>query len=144
MYAVAIAELAKSPGALPELAADLGTTLYELKLTLNAGLPAVVCMTVDASVAARAAAAIGRHGHRAVQCDRRGIAREGPTRYAGLGADLAPTSLENFKTLIARLRGLAPGAAYDERLLASRAVRGIADGSLATDLLAHLLVAGLG
>ena len=46
MYVVAIAELSASGGALGELATELGTTLYELKLTLNAGLPAIVVLTV--------------------------------------------------------------------------------------------------
>jgi hypothetical protein len=42
------------------------------------------------------------------------------TNYAGLGAELAASSLQNFLGVIARLRALAPGAAYDERLLKPR------------------------
>lgn len=244
MYVVAIAELSPSGGALGELAAELGTTLYELKLAINAGLPAVVVLTVDASLAAKAAAAIARHGHRPVSADRRSITasrdmtsiidvrfepdalragavrderlayedvfallrathkseetgmreekerkfrpgmalatgglvlskttkrqvvthtehreqvlyifkkgggapwilRERAARYAGLGADLSPTSLENFKTTLRLLRERAPHAAYDERLLSPRSVRGITDGTAATDLLVHLITTDL-
>lgn len=71
MYVVAIAELGETSADLRPLAADLGTTLYELRLVLNAGLPAVVALTVDISVAASAARAIERHGHRVVSGDRR-------------------------------------------------------------------------
>lgn len=245
MYVVAIAKLAEPTGALGELAAELGTTLYELKLTLNAGLPAIVLLTVDAALAANAVAAIERCGHHAVSADRRDIMpssaltkmvdlrfeadalrsgtarderlpyadifallratqrteeestreekerkfrpamalatgglvlsktktrqvvthiesreqvlylfpradgtpwilREYTARYAGLGSELAPSSLENFKTTISWLRKRAPKAVYDERLLGGRSVRGIADGTAATDLLAHLIVADLG
>jgi hypothetical protein len=247
MYAVAIAELRESAGdagSLGQLATDLGTTLYELKLVLNAGLPAIVLLTVDDSIASNACAAITRHGHRAVRCDRRGLVssvamtvivdvsfdpdalragnrqaerlpyddilallaathrteetgtreekerkfrpgmalatgglvlskttkrqvvthtqnreqvlylfpksgrtpwllRERTARYAGLGPELAPSSWENFRTTRERLRERAPGARYDERLLALRSVRGIPDGVEATDLLAHLIVADL-
>jgi hypothetical protein len=239
MYVVAIAALSDPAADLRQLAADLGTTLYELKLVLNAGFPAVVVLSVDVSVAANAVRAIERHGHRAISADRRtftpsqamravvdvrfdadelrgdargeglpyrdifallrgshrsqetsvreekerkfrpGMAiatgglvnsktttqkvvtrtetreqvlylftRSGPpwilrehgARYAGLGAALSPTSLENFKTTLAGLRQRAPSALYDERLMAARAIRGIADGAAATDLLAHLIV----
>jgi len=71
------------------------------------------------------------------------ILRERSARYAGLGADLRPTSLENFATTIAQLRARAPHAAYDDRLVAVRAVRGVADGSDATDLLAQLIATHL-
>lgn len=68
MYAVAIAELAQSPGPLgalaTQLAMQLGTTRYELELALNAGLPAVVLLTVDAEAAAKASRAIEAQGHR--------------------------------------------------------------------------------
>ena len=74
MYVVAIAALGSADPDLQKLAADLGTTLYELRLVLNAGLPAVVVLTVDISVAANAARAIERHGHRAVSGDRRQLA----------------------------------------------------------------------
>lgn len=67
------------------------------------------------------------------------ILRERSARYAGLGADAGRTTLENFATTIRRLRACAPGAVYDERLATARAVRGVADGIDATDLLAHLI-----
>jgi hypothetical protein len=240
MYVVAIAALSDPGADLRQLALDLGTTLYELKLVLNAGFPAVVVLTVDISLAAGAVRAIERHGHRPISADRRAftasqamraivdvrfdaselrgdaqggglpyqdifallrashrshetsvreekerkfrpgmaiatgglvysktttqkvvtrtetreqvlyvftrsggspwILREHGARYAGLGADLSPTSLENFKTTLAGLRQRAPTALYDERLMATRTIRGIADGAAATDLLAHLIV----
>jgi hypothetical protein len=71
------------------------------------------------------------------------ILRERSARYAGLGAALAPTSLENFRTTLDQLRQRAPHAVYDERLQSPRTIRGIADGSAATDLLAHLIVTDL-
>jgi hypothetical protein len=67
------------------------------------------------------------------------LLRERSARYGGLGAELRPTSLDNFTTTIRRLREHAPGAAYDERLVNCRPIRGVADGIEATDLLAHLL-----
>ncbi len=240
MYAVAIAELQNASGDLRQLATDLGTTLYELKLVLNAGLPAIVLLTVDGAAAAGAARTIEHHGHRAISVDRRQIVasqamtpvvdvgfdadalragnpqgsrlpyadilallrathratetsareekerkfrpgmalatgglilsktttrqvvthtdtreqvlylfprsggtpwilREHSARYAGLGPDLAPSSVENFRTTLARLRERAPSAVYDERLVGARSVRGIADGAAATDLLAFLI-----
>jgi hypothetical protein len=74
-------------------------------------------------------------------------------RYDALGPDLQPTVLLNFATLIRRLRALAPGAFFDDRL-ASRprparlaAISGnardrtVADSNVAeTDLVAHILV----
>jgi hypothetical protein len=67
------------------------------------------------------------------------ILRERSARYAGLGGDVGRTTLENFATTIRRLCALAPRAVYDERLVTARAVRGVADGVDATDLLAHLI-----
>jgi hypothetical protein len=72
------------------------------------------------------------------------------TRYEGLGADLRPSQIENFSTLIRLLRERAPNAVYDERLLAPRPgldrVRvGAVSGSVSAsssdgiDLLAHLI-----
>jgi hypothetical protein len=245
MHLVAIGQL-RGPidTAVAPLAGDLGTTPYELRLLLNAGFPAVVLATVDESFARAAFAAVLRHGHAALLCDRREVVpsarmprlrdfelakdglvaragsserlryddiavllraahrtttettqevkerklrpvmaiataglirsktttrevvtrteqreqvlylfrrsgespwllRERSTHYGGLGADLRPTSLENFSTTIRRLRERAPGAAYDERLLTSRPIRGVADGIDATDILAHLLAAHL-
>jgi hypothetical protein len=47
------------------------------------------------------------------------LVRETRAKYGGLGdqATLAPSQRENFVALAQRLRGLAPAAAYDERLL---------------------------
>jgi len=72
MHLVAIAEL-KGPIETPQLtalASDLGTTAYELRLLLNAGLPAVVLVTTDLAQAKAAAAAIAQHQHAAISCDR--------------------------------------------------------------------------
>jgi hypothetical protein len=241
MYLVAIAELAQSLEApqLATLAADIGTTAYELRLLLNAGLPAVVLATADADQAKSVAAAIARQGHVSISCDRRGVVpsasmtllrnfeftkaelvadrgstelcpyddiavllrathrtttesvqqvkerklrpvaavltgglilsktttkevtttsaqreqvlyifrksqhkpwllRERSANYATLGAAMGPASFENFTTTITQLRERARDAAYDERLLASRPIRGVADGIEAMDLLADL------
>jgi hypothetical protein len=67
------------------------------------------------------------------------ILRERGARYAALGEALRPSSLENFATSIRLLRERAPRAVYDERLVSARAIRGVADGALASDLRAHLL-----
>jgi hypothetical protein len=240
MHVVAITELAPPSSSLAELAVELGTTLYELKLTLSAGLPAVVVATVDAAIEARATLALRRGQHRVVSCAsesvvassampalrdfrldaahlcqatasserlpyadilallrathrssetsvredsvrkfRPGMAiatgglvlskttkrqvvsktetreavlyifrrsgappwilRERGARYAGLGSELRPTSLENFATTIRLLRERAPSAVYDERLVNGRSIRGVAEGIAASDLLAHLL-----
>jgi hypothetical protein len=72
------------------------------------------------------------------------LLRERSARYGGLGVELRPTGLENFTTTIRRFRELAPGAAYDERLMNCRPIRGVAQGVEATDLLAHLLALHLG
>jgi hypothetical protein len=243
MHLVAITKL--GPAAeLGGLAAELGTTAYELKLTLAAGLPAVVSPCPDEGRAAAMCAAVERHGHRAVSCDRDDVVpnaqmvglrefrleaaelvadtsrpdrllydeilafyrathrtstttkeevkekklrpgmaiatgglimsktvkrevvtettaheqvlylfrrnggpawilRERGARYAGLGEALSPTSLANFTTTMQRLRQLAPSAAYDERLLHSRPIRGVADGPDAADIIAHLMAADL-
>jgi hypothetical protein len=239
MFVVAIVELRGPAEGLAQLAIDLETTVYELKLTLSAGFPAVVLATVDEARATGAVTAIRRHGHRAVMCDRATmvksgamtslrdfqldrdallatasgeslpysdvlgllrashrttttstqevkerklrpgmaiatgglvmskkttrevttkteareqvlylfrksgaapwILRERAARYMGLGTDLRPTSLENFTTTIRRLRELAPMAFYDERLMAGRPIRGVAEGIDAADILAYLL-----
>jgi len=67
------------------------------------------------------------------------LLEERSARYVALGEALRPTSLENFSSAIARLREHAPGATYDERLMTSRPIRGVAAGAEATDILAHLL-----
>lgn len=242
MHLVAIAELGGllEPPQLSSLANDIGTTAYELRLLLNAGLPAIVLVTADAAQAKAAAEAVARHKHVPVVCDRsrilpsgrmttlrnfeltpteliadrdargscrydditvmlrathrssresveqvkerkfqpvmavatgglimskkitkdvttttstreqvlylfrRGqehpwILRERAANYAALGSVMGPSSFENFTTSIARLRQLAQGAVYDERLTNSRPIRGIGDGSDAVDILAYLL-----
>ena len=242
MYLVAVAALNGKPDAaqLSSLAEELGTTAYDLRLVLNAGLPAVVSMSGDEAVARAAQAAITRRGHAAVLYDRaavlpsakmtalrqfelteteliadrasgeampladlsvivralhrssqhsveqvkerklrpvmavatgglvlsktvtkevatttstrdqvaylfrRGsphpfILRERGANYRTLGARMTHSSFENFTTTIARLRELAPHAAYDERLMNSRPIRGIGDGSDAIDILAYLI-----
>jgi hypothetical protein len=243
---VAIAELRSTvDAAVTSMASDLGTTPYELRLLLNAGIPAVVLASVDERAARTVFAAIVRHGHAAVRCERRevtsssamtrlrafeldteemvahagsaerlryddiavllrathhrstetvekvkerqfrpGLAivtgglvmsrkttREVTTRteqreqalyifrrggappwilrersalYGGLGADLRPSSFESFAATVARLRASAPWAAYDERLMNSRPIRGVAVGVEATDIYAHLLALHLG
>lgn len=247
MYFVAIVALgshAEGP-ALAALAAELGTSAYDLRLALNAGLPAVVLITREATTADAAAEAITRHGHASVVCDRakiipspqlttlrhfeltarelvadrasgeatslaelsvivRGVhrssqqsveqvkerklrpamalatgglvlsktvtkdvttttssreqvlylfwrgarppwlLRERAANYATLGPKMALASFENFATTTKRLRELAPAAAYDERLMNSRPIRGIGDGSEAVDILAHVLAQYLG
>ncbi len=88
------------------------------------------------------------------------LLRERGTQYAGLGAELGPSSAQNFVATIARLRKLAPGAVYDERLMnprnAPRQPIRTGSGSSETigvssasgvDLVAHLLalwIAGSG
>jgi len=241
VFIVAILELTGPTDGLSGLASELGTTLYELKLTLGAGFPAVVLATVDPGIAANALRAIEAHGHEAEVCDRRNIVasssmtelrdfrlepdalvadasgerlpfddiltlvrashrttsikteevkerklrpgmaivtgglvlsktmtreltsrnetrqqvlylfrrrggapmilRERTARYTGLGADLRPTSLENFATTLRLLRERAPSAFYDERLMSGRPIRGVVEGIPAADILAHLLAA---
>jgi hypothetical protein len=241
MHLVAIGELRGSiEDAIRPLANDLVTTPYELRLLLNAGLPAVVLATVDETRARAAFEAIRRHGHVPIACQRSDVVpsqhmtplrefrlaedalvadagsgdrlsypdiavllramhktttvgveevkerkfrpvmaiatgglvlskttkrevttrteareqvlyifprpssvpwllRERSARYGGLGAELRPTSLDNFARTTQRLRQRAPEAAYDERLMNSRPIRGVADGIEASDILAHLL-----
>ena len=69
------------------------------------------------------------------------ILRERSARYKGLGADLRPSSFENFATTLRHLRERAPGAFYDDRLMSARPIRGVIDGIPATDILAYLLAA---
>jgi hypothetical protein len=230
---------------LTALATDIGTTAYELRLLLNAGLPAVVLVTADETQAKAVAAAIARHKLISVVCDRsrvlpsgrmtalrnfeltpteliadstskescpyneisvmlranhrnsqttvelvkertfqpamalatggivmtkkatkevsttttqreqvlyifrRGaphpwLLRERAASYTTLGSAMAPSSFENFTKTVAQLRKLAPGAVFDERLVNSRKVQGLGDGSDATDVLAYLLADSLG
>ena len=242
MHLVAIAEL-KGQLDTPQLnalATDIGTTAYELRLLLNAGLPAVVLVTSDGAQAKAAYDAIHRHSHVPAICDRSRtvqtasmttlrhfeitpthltsdpssgetcpwedisvmlralhrstretvetvkerkfqpgmaiasgglilskkitkdvttttatreqvlylfrrsgqnpwILRERVASFAALGPAMAPSSFENFTKAVAQLRKLAPKAVYDERLLVSRPIRGLGEGSDSTDLLAYLL-----
>lgn len=71
------------------------------------------------------------------------ILRERGTDYRGLGAALAPTSLENFQTALGELRKRATLAAFDDRLMSGRPIRGVAEGVEAADILAHLLAVDL-
>jgi hypothetical protein len=244
-HVVAIAELSGPiESAVSALAVELGTTAYELRLTLGGGFPAVVLATSDGDRATAVARAIAARGHRAFACDRAQVVssarmtvfrdfqlgaagvipgpgspevlpygdivallraahrsttettteikekklrpgmalatgglvmtktttrevtsrsedreqvlylfrrsgsppwilREKAGRYAGLGAELGRTTLENFAATVKKLRALAPGAAYDERLQGARPIRGVAEGADAVDLLAHLLAADL-
>jgi hypothetical protein len=241
MHIVAIGELRGTfDDAIRPLASDLDTTPYELRLSLNAGFPAVVLVTADETLAKAAVAAIARHGHTPIACSRDDVVqssrmtllrsfeftagvlvaharsdqelpyeditvmlraihrsttettesikerklrpvmaiatgglvmsktttrtvtsstaqseqvlyifrrsgappwqlRERSAQYVGLGTEIRPTSLENFGRTIERLRERAPHASYDERLRTSRPLRGVADGSEATDIFAHLL-----
>ncbi len=241
MHLVAIGEIHGTlEDAIRPLADDLGTTPYELRLLLNAGLPAVVLATVDETRARAAFDAVRRLGHLPIRCERSDVVssasmtplrefrlaedalvadvgsgdrlayqdiavmlramhrtttvaveqvkerkirpvmaiatgglvlskttkrevttrteareqvlyifphsssapwllRERAARYGGLGAELRPTSLDNFALTTQRLRQRAPEAAYDERLMTSRPIRGVADGIEASDILAHLL-----
>ena len=86
MFVVAILELSGGADDLARLAAELGTTLYELKLTLGAGFPAVVLATVDPALAASAVKTIDAHGHQAELLDRRDIV-----------ASSAMTALRDFR-----------------------------------------------
>ncbi len=81
------------------------------------------------------------------------ILRERGTQYTGLGAELGPSSAQNFLTTLARLRARAPRAHYDERLMTPRSapIRASRTGAGSSqesqilssgggvDLLAHLL-----
>jgi hypothetical protein len=246
MHIVAIAE---SKGELDStklaaLAADIGTTAYELRLLLNMGLPAVVLVTADGAKANAAAAAIARQRQVPVICDRSQIQpsaamtalrdfelgpnqlvvdrasrlacgydelrlmvravhrsshqsveqvkerqlrpvmavatgglimskkvtkevttttstrehvlylfrsgqehpwilRERVANYSTLGSAMGPASFENFTTTVARLRQFAPRAVYDERLINSRPIRGLGDGSDVVDIWAYLMAAAM-
>jgi hypothetical protein len=80
------------------------------------------------------------------------ILRERGTNYATLGAELGPSSMQNFLTTVRKLRELAPHAVYDERLLKLRVQAGppvkrsgldvetlTASTASALDIAAHLL-----
>ena len=79
------------------------------------------------------------------------ILREQGTNWSAAGIPLAPSASENFRLAVARLRSLAQGAAFDERLATRKAAERMAmSGNTASttvrssseagvDLLAHLL-----
>jgi hypothetical protein len=259
MHVVAIAELATPIEAeAAALARDLGTTAYEERLKLAAGLPAIVLTSADPAPARVLVAALRARGHVALCCDAAtGVAsgamvplrrfafepdafvapdvpgarlpyadilgifrashqarietraegtskqfsagralltgglvltksvtreeksvshereqlcylfraggdtpwllRERGTQYAGLGAEVGPSSAHNFVATLARLRKLAPGAVYDERLMNPRNApnRPIRTGSGSSeavgvssasgvDLIAHLMAQWIG
>ena len=48
------------------------------------------------------------------------LLRERGTLWAGHGATVSPTASANFKTAVDKIRGRAPGAPYDERLVTRR------------------------
>jgi hypothetical protein len=71
-------------------------------------------------------------------------------RYEGLGADVRPARLENFNTLLRKLRERVPAVPFDERLVQVRAGGDKVQGDLVgaqrsasnastVDLLAHLI-----
>lgn len=64
------------------------------------------------------------------------LLREEGTRYDGLGDKMAATEHANFLVTVELLRGLAPAAAYDDRLVTRKVPERIAQ---AEDLIAHLL-----
>jgi hypothetical protein len=71
MQVVAIAQPGDvSEAGLRGLSVDLGTTLYELRLLINAGFPAVVLATAHAERALAASQTLARFGHRVVSCER--------------------------------------------------------------------------
>src|SRR4051812_14093657 len=75
-HVVAVTELEGSPElAASRVAAALGTTPYELRLALSAGLPAIVLMTSDAARARAAQEKIRSEGHRVVACTRADVVR---------------------------------------------------------------------
>ncbi|MGE5184809.1 MAG: hypothetical protein ACM31C_22210 [Acidobacteriota bacterium] len=68
-HIVAIAQLATSIDAEAKaLAADLGTTAYETRLKLAAGLPAIVLATTDDAAAQALARKLRSRGHRVEHC----------------------------------------------------------------------------
>jgi hypothetical protein len=78
------------------------------------------------------------------------ILREAGTSYAGLGAEIAKSQLENFNRTVHALRARMPLAEYDDRLLSVRRVRSRVSSSVArgtvesssadwVDLLAHIV-----
>ncbi len=78
VFAVALAELAGTVDAeAAALAADLGTSAYDARLLLAAGLPALVRTTPDRAQALDLLARLRGRGHRAVACDAAAVVSSG-------------------------------------------------------------------
>jgi len=142
MHLVAIAALEdRSSDSLHPLAADLGTTPYELRLLLNAGLPAVVLATVDETKARAAVAAISRHGHAAVCIERRHATRseqmvsmrEPRFLPTGLSADAESNELLPYHDIAVLLRATHRSTIQTSQTIKERKLRpvmAIATGGL--------------
>ena len=84
MYAVAITRFfeqaitgAAIDGEAQAIARDLGATVYEVRLLLSSGAPAVILVTDDKDQAIRALAQLRGRGHEAVACDAAAITPSG-------------------------------------------------------------------
>lgn len=84
MYAVAITRFyeeaisgAAIDGEAQAMARDLGGTVYEMRLLLSSGAPAVILVTDDKAQALRALAILRGRGHEAVACDASAITPAG-------------------------------------------------------------------
>jgi len=83
------------------------------------------------------------------------LLRERGTGWAGLGLPMAPSESENYRLAVSALRERAPGATFDDRLMARKAAErsSLSGGGAKTtvktssqagvDLLAHLLALGI-
>ncbi len=91
MFVVALTELRGAPEAeAAALAGDLGTTAYDARLLLAAGMPAVVRTTPDKAAALDLLARLRARGHGAVACDAAAVVASAdmvPMRRPRLGAD---------------------------------------------------------
>jgi hypothetical protein len=61
--------------------------------------------------------------------------RETTAHYDALGAERGPTTIMNFARAVDRIRRLAPGAPYDDRLVQ----RKLRDGDGGIEVVAHLV-----
>ncbi|MGH7281605.1 MAG: hypothetical protein ACRELY_08800 [Polyangiaceae bacterium] len=84
MYAVAITHFyeeaitgAAIDGEAQSVARDLGATVYEVRLLLSSGAPAVILVTEDKEQAVRALSQLRGRGHEAVACDAAAITPSG-------------------------------------------------------------------
>lgn len=82
------------------------------------------------------------------------LTSETRARYDGLGAEIRPARLENFNTLVRKLRERVPTVPYDERLMSVRSggervhadlvgAQRTSSNASTVDLLAHLIAAAL-